>query len=290
MEEHTTPQDTPQPDNAYVIDTSRSAEMARLTNQARVLTSYMGGLFPRNVDLSRIRMVLDIGCGPGDWALDVAQTYPGMEVTGIDLSTNMIEYAQTSVEAQRLSNAHFQVMDLTKRFTFRSETFDFVNARLIAFLTRTAWARLLQECMRIARPKGIIRLTENDGTGPTNSAAIETFNDLYAAAQKRAGSGFSPHARHLGITPLLARFLQDAGAVNIQQEAFALNYSYGMPAYHPWRANLEAGMLLGQPYFIKWGVATQQELDILYQQALAEIRSEDFCGVAYYLSVWGEKR
>jgi hypothetical protein len=37
----------------------------------------------------------------------------------------------------------------------------------------TAWPVLIQECMRITRPGGIIRLTEFDTYGTTNSPAVE---------------------------------------------------------------------------------------------------------------------
>jgi hypothetical protein len=49
------------------------------------------------------------------------------------------------------------------------------------------------------------------------------------------------------------------------------------------------GFKLIQPFLLQAEVATQEELDQLYEQMLVEMRSDDFCGLAYFLTVWGKK-
>jgi len=44
-----------------------------------------------------------------------------------------------------------------------------------------------------------------------------------------------------------------------------------------------------QPFVVKTGVSTQQEVEGLYQQALAEMMSDTYCVVWFYLTVAGEK-
>ncbi len=78
--------DQPSNETTYFVDAENAAEMARLMNQDRIITKNMGGLFPEQFDLSRVSDVLDIGCGPSGWVLDVAYTYPTMHVAGIDVS------------------------------------------------------------------------------------------------------------------------------------------------------------------------------------------------------------
>jgi hypothetical protein len=46
---------------------------------------------------------------------------------------------------------------------------------------------------------------------------------------------------------------------------------------------------LSQPFLVKRGVARQEELESLYQQALEEMRAPDFCGILPFLSVYAEK-
>jgi hypothetical protein len=53
--------------------------------------------------------------------------------------------------------------------------------------------------------------------------------------------------------------------------------------------NSQVVFKLSQPFMVKMKVATQEELDMLYRQALGEMMSDDFCGVWFYLSAWGEK-
>ncbi len=43
--------------------------MARLTQQDRLLTKGMGGLFLEREDIAGKDTILDIACGPGGWAL-----------------------------------------------------------------------------------------------------------------------------------------------------------------------------------------------------------------------------
>ena len=57
---------SPERENTYVIDAENAAEMARLMRQEQIVTAGMGGIFPEQSDLSEIRHVLDLACGPGN--------------------------------------------------------------------------------------------------------------------------------------------------------------------------------------------------------------------------------
>src|SRR5947207_7899921 len=66
------PTDSSEGQSSYFIDAENAAEMARLIDQDHIITKGMGGLFAAIPDLSRISRALDLGCGPGEWALEVA--------------------------------------------------------------------------------------------------------------------------------------------------------------------------------------------------------------------------
>jgi ubiquinone/menaquinone biosynthesis C-methylase UbiE len=285
--------DSTQHENVYFMDPESSAEMARLINQDRLTTRCMGGLFSEHstADLASVRRVLDIGCGPGGWVQEVAYAYPKMEVVGIDISQTMISYARTQAQVQRLDNAYFQIMDATKPLNFSDGSFDLVNARFIGFFPKAVWPQFLQECVRITRPGGIIRLTEIETgmCGITNSVALERLNELGTRALYLSGHGFSPDGRHVGTTPLLARFLRDAGYQNVQQRAHVMDYSAQTEAHEGNYQNIMVGFKLFQPFLLRAGETTQEELDQLYEQMLVDMRSADFCGLAYFLTVWGKK-
>jgi ubiquinone/menaquinone biosynthesis C-methylase UbiE len=281
--------DPPQKESTYFIDPEDALETTRLMHQARLITKNMGKFFPGNIDLSARGDILDIACGPGAWALDVAFEYPEARVVGIDISDAMVRYANAQALSQNLQNVSFEEMDVLKGLDLHDQSFDIVNARLLAsFMPRTAWPLLIQECRRILRPEGIICLTEANDFGITSSPACEQLTELAMRAMYRAGLSFSER-RTLGITPVLGRFLQDAGFRNIQYEPHIVDYSAGSEAYSGWYHNFAASFHLMQPFIVKAGVAAQDEVERLYQQALVEFRHKDFRGHWFYCSIWGEK-
>jgi ubiquinone/menaquinone biosynthesis C-methylase UbiE len=276
-------------ENAYIIDAESASEMARLMHQDHLMTERMGGLFPAGIDLSQVHTVLDLACGPGSWVLDVAYEYPAIEIVGTDISNRMIRYAQTRAQTQQLHNASFQVADILQSLDFPANSFDFVNARtLVGFMSPASWPELLRECMRVTRPGGFIRLTELE-LSLSNSPANEKINALLARAGYISKRTFSPDGRHIGITPMLGRFLRDVGCKDIQHAAHAIDFSAGSEAQEEFFQNMTAGLHLLRPFLLKMQVVTAEEIDSLYQQAIAEIQADDFCAILYFLSVWGRK-
>lgn len=284
-----TPADSPKNESTYIIDAENAAEMARLIKQDRLITKAMGGLLPERSDVASMHDILDIACGPGGWVLGVAQAYPELQVTGIDISSLMIEFALAQVLTQGLHNATFRVMNALKPLAFPDSSFDLVNARSIfAFVPVQAWSALLQECLRITRPGGVIRLTEPEWY-ITNSSATEGLNAVFIQALKAAGQSFSADGRHIGITPVLSRLLQNAGCINIQQVPHVLDISAGAELHVSTYENYMVGFKLMQPFLIKMGVTTQEEVDALYLRTLADMQADDFCGIMFFLTVCGEK-
>src|SRR6266481_8256365 len=103
-----TPIDPLENQSSYFINPEEAEETARLLLQDRWVTKEMGGVFPEDLDPSRVHLVLDLACGPGGWACDVARLYPQIDVIGVDISEKMMRYAQAHAQAQRLDNVSFQ--------------------------------------------------------------------------------------------------------------------------------------------------------------------------------------
>ncbi len=284
-----TPPEPPESKNLYVMDSESAGEMARLMNQDILATKNMGGLLAERPDFANIHDILDLACGPGGWVMEVAFAQPEIQVVGVDISQRMIEYAQVQALVQRLDNAHFMVIDIMQPLDFSDASFDLVNARTISFLPPTAWPKLIQECMRITRPGGLIRLTEGEGFGITNSAALSKLDGMLTKALLVAGQSFSPDGRSIGITPMLGHFLHEAGCQNIQSRAHAIDFSAWTEAHNAWYHHYKISLKLLQPFLIRVGVTTQEEQDELYDQLLMEMLSPDFCAVAFSLTVMGEK-
>lgn len=285
-----TPSSSSQNAHPYFIEAENAAEMARLMHQDRLLTKSMGGVFPEQLDISRVNTALDVACGPGGWILDVARTYPHIEATGIDISTIMTGYANAQAQTQGLNNAKFQVMNALKPLEFPDNSFDLVNARLlVGFMTRASWPQLLRECWRITRPGGFICWTEGDQFGNSNGTAMQELTTKASRAMHLADQTFSPDGLNFGITPVLRRLIREAGYQNIQHQAEAIDYSSGTEAYSGWYQNFMVILKLLQPFIVKSGLTTQEDASRLYEQAMQEMRSDDFCGILYLLTVWGQK-
>lgn len=99
--------------------------------------------------------ILDIGCGTGSLSVVLAQF--GHQVTGIDLSPNMIAAAKTKAAAAKCTIA-FQVMDAAFP-RFEAEQFDVVLCRHILFMLPDL-EQVLQRWVKLMKPKGRLILIE----------------------------------------------------------------------------------------------------------------------------------
>lgn len=273
----------------YVVDAENAAEMARLVVLQQVLTKAMGGVLAEQSDLSQVHDVLDIACGPGAWVLDVARQYPDMHLVGIDISQLMIEYANVLAESQGVTQARFQIMDATRPLLFPDASFDLVNGRILTgFLTREQWSQLLAECARITRTGGILRLTEGEW-GFTNSVAFDKLMEISNRAMALTSHSFSPRGRTIGTANVLRLLMQQTGYEVLGYRAHAVDYSAGTELHDGNIQNFLVFQKLLQPLLVQMQLTTQEELDRLYEQFEQEVFAPTFCGVDYYLTVWGRK-
>uniref|UniRef100_A0A9J8CJ95 phosphoethanolamine N-methyltransferase n=1 Tax=Cyprinus carpio carpio TaxID=630221 RepID=A0A9J8CJ95_CYPCA len=79
------------------------------------------------LNLTAGQKVLDVGCGIGGGDFYMAKTF-GVEVLGMDLSSNMVEIAMERAVKEKLPLVQFEVSDATKR-KFPDSTFDVVYSR-----------------------------------------------------------------------------------------------------------------------------------------------------------------
>jgi len=275
--------------STYFINPEEPEETARLLLQERWMTQEMGGVFPKDFDPSQVHLVLDLACGPGGWACEVARLYPQMDVIGVDISEKMMRYASAHAQAQRLDNASFQVMNVLDPLEFPEASFDFVNARLLSsFMPVAVWPSFVQECIRITRPGGVIRLTEAEWQF-TNNAAFERIADMMTHAMWKDGKSFSPDGKRFGATLMTTHFLREAGLINIQRHAHALDFSFGSEGHETVYQDIMMHYPLLLPFLLKMGVTTKEEFNQLCDQISSEMQMPIFRGLFFLLSVWGTK-
>jgi ubiquinone/menaquinone biosynthesis C-methylase UbiE len=104
--------------------------------------------------------VLDIGCGSGYTACEIASEY-GSRVTGIDISENMIEKAKQRAKRERLEKlVEFRVADVFS-LPFDDDAFDI--ALFESVLTPLPGDKLeaLRETVRVIQPSGLVGVNES---------------------------------------------------------------------------------------------------------------------------------
>ncbi|MBV9709507.1 MAG: methyltransferase domain-containing protein [Ktedonobacteraceae bacterium] len=267
-----------------------STQLAWLFNLDSNLTRIMGGLFPeRDDDLEGIHSVLDLGCGSGGWALEIARLYPHIEVTGVDINRSLIEYVRAHAKAQNIKNAHYQITNILEPLPFPDASFDLVNARtLYSSLKPSDWPPLLRECNRILRPGGTLRLTEME-RHLTSDPANERMWDTFTHALYVSGRSFSPDGHHIGIVPHLGRLLREAGFQHTRNRASTPEISAQTANFGTWREQDTYAWQLVEPFLVKSGMATQEEVQEMRAQTLQGFMSEGFCAIAFFFTCWGEK-
>ncbi len=105
----------------------------------------------RHNDMSRVRRVLDVGCGPGT----NTPHFAGIDYLGIDVNPSYVEYAR-----QR-HGRDFEVADATELTVPDGERFDFVLINsLLHHIAEADVRRLLSHLSTVLTPDGHIHILE----------------------------------------------------------------------------------------------------------------------------------
>lgn len=277
------------PSTYTVQDRSNLEEMTRLSIQDKMLTAGMGGVLAELTDPTQLERVLDVGCGTGDWLMETARTYPTTKMlVGVDISLKMVTYAQAQAESLGLGErVEFRTMDALRTLDFREGLFDLVNQRAgFTWLRTWEWKKILLEYQRVARPNGIIRISEVDVWSGGNSPALTKLCDIGLEAFYNSGRLF--HSRRDGVTSELPRLMTQHGFRNVQTQVHPLVYRAGTPEHQSFSEDMYYAFRVALPFLQKW-THIPKDYQEIYQQALKEIQQPDFVVTWNMLTVWGMK-
>jgi ubiquinone/menaquinone biosynthesis C-methylase UbiE len=119
-----------------------------------------------------VRRGLDVGCGPGQFTILIAERAPEAEVWGIDLAPTMIELARRhAAESSASARLHFEVADVAK-LPFPDGHFDAV----VSSGSIKHWpdqAAALREIHRVLVPGGRAFIGEMNRLAPAAAIAAQ---------------------------------------------------------------------------------------------------------------------
>lgn len=275
-------------ENTYFIDPSSEAELARLIKMDSLMNKYTS-LLPKEFVPWKDARVLDLACGPGGWALELADRFPLVKVVGIDIDPLMIAYARAQAQVREQDRVEFIEGNILNPLDFSPASFDFINARFLGGLMHTSfWKPLIQECFRLSCPGGIIRMTETGARIAVGSPSADRFDLLLMRAFWKTGMIFSERGPY--ITPMLGMFLAEQGYQVLKEVPYLINLSFGTEFQPVWLPSARVALQLIKPFLLKHiDDIDEEELENVCQAAMQEMSTEGYREHWFVISVIAQK-
>ncbi len=156
-------------------------EQTRLTILHQVYLLLLGGELTTAPLPRRVRRVLDVGSGPGDWAIAIGEKYTSAEVVATDISV----FQPTDVPP----NVVFQIDDVTEEWTF-TQAFDFIHIRNLSGAF-SDWAAIYREAFKHLKPGGYLEVIDLEPIQMPKSSPnsyVSIFTGAVQAASEKAGT------------------------------------------------------------------------------------------------------
>ncbi|KAI8976874.1 S-adenosyl-L-methionine-dependent methyltransferase [Pilobolus umbonatus] len=192
---------------AYVLPNDEE-EADRLDFQHRAFKYLIGGLFksPIQESLEEGIHVVDSGCGPATWTLEMSKEYPNSKFTGVDIS--FVDSTIVQPDNVELKNAN-----ITKEIPFEDESIDFYFQRLLmGALNKDDYKTVLENAYKALKPGGFIELSEGSVVAAENGGPIYTHLNTIVTSMLKRRSLMPDLGQHI------ESFLKEAGFENINYE------------------------------------------------------------------------
>ncbi len=160
--------------------------------------------------------VLDLACGPGFTSCELAKAIGAGDVTGVDLSEELIAVAHQVQAAEQVANVSF-ARGNAYALSLPENHFDFVYARfLFQHLEKPRLA--LDNVRRVLKPGGILCVLDIDDRWTSFSPASEAFVRFI----RKAGAGQQRKGGNRLIGSQLFGLLREAGFQNVATDIHPL--------------------------------------------------------------------
>lgn len=244
----------------YILP-SDGEELNRLDFQHYMLRYALKGNFA--TPLRQPREILDVACGTGRWATEVAMLFPQANVIGFDVTPLSTDSSSTGA---RPDNFAFIQGNMLEGLPFPDNTFDFTHQRLvIAALPANQWQRQTRELLRVTRLGGWVELVE--GGAVHGAPGVDTLNAVGNRMTEKRGIS-------LDSVTKLDEYLRQAGAQRVESRIIQLPVGQkagrlGALA----EADYLAIVTSMRGYLINMGLITEEEHNRAFAQAKEELAS-----------------
>jgi SAM-dependent methyltransferase len=207
--------------------------------------------------------ILDVGCGTGRWAIEMATQFPNANVVGVDLVPPPVDEMRPE---QRPDNYAFVQGNVLQGLPFTDATFDFVHQRLLyAAVPAGQWQGVVNELARVTRPHGWVELLEGSAVMHGGGPGWANFSRWGDAASERRGIDIHAGQR-------LGAFLQAAGLRRVEFREIRLPVGdWGGRLGRMVEANLLAVFMALRMPIVSQGIASAEEFDANVAAMKAEV-------------------
>lgn len=206
------------------------AEQTRLNIVHQIYLILLDGKLTTVPITSDAPRILDVGTGPGDWAIEMSGLIPEATIIASDIGL-----FDTGICHIDLPNVTFQLDDAREEWVY-SEPFDLVHMRGLSGAFRD-WNFVYEQAFKNLKPGGYIEVSDIDPAGNTINVrnSESSYLSIYGSAMRSASelSGYPRDLNHLRPAMLSA-----AGFVDVR--VFESEVPIGL-----WPADLQ-GKTLGK--------------------------------------------
>jgi ubiquinone/menaquinone biosynthesis C-methylase UbiE len=243
------------------------AEGYRLEQQNHLFKVASGGRI-YFTKLRQPRRMLDIACGTGAWAREMAELFPQAEVIGFDIDISLPQSAQErllSVGGKWPSNFSFFEANALKPFPFEDQHFDFTHGQFISpFIPVKSWPTVMSEMVRVTRPGGYVEIRDAEWAESPSPAYMQILAGIKDWLVSRG--------MHPGAGPLLADYFRQAGLERVR--VWEVTVGTGKQAKREQSllvADLKAAITNLRPVLVSAGFFAEAEYVALLEQAKREM-------------------
>lgn len=228
--------------------------------------------------------ILDVACGTGRWAREMARMLPTTWVVGVDIDGRQIDRAleEGAWRGDDLLPPNCQLVqgNALSRFPYADGTFDYAHGRFLsAFVPRAQWGQLVREMKRVTRPGGWVELVDTAGfSSPV--PACDYLQHCLRSLYEHDGLRLEPG-------PALEGYLKEAELRHVYRQgvaaqATASRYGVGRVLV----SDLLNGMVQAAPAYVRAGIASEAQV-----RAAVERVRRDAAAVVIRISLmaaWGQ--